>query len=120
MGRPEKGPGSIGRLPRRLGAICIDWGLSMLLSWWLFDLNDWATLALFGLGQIIGVGITGHTIGHRVFRMQVQSMDGTAVKPLQGLIRSVLLCLFIPVLIADKDQRGLHDRLAKSILVNIR
>ncbi|MFJ2621419.1 RDD family protein [Glutamicibacter sp. NPDC087344] len=120
LGRPEKGPGSIGRLPSRLGAICIDWALSMLLSWWLFDLGDLATLGLFCLGQIVGVGITGHTIGHRIFGMQVQSINGSAVKPLQGLIRSVLLCLFVPVLIVDKDQRGLHDRLAKSILVKIR
>lgn len=92
----------------------------MLLSWWLFNLNDLATLLLFCLGQIIGVGFTGHTIGHRTFSLQVQSMDGTAVKPLQGLVRSLLLCLAIPVFITDKDQRGLHDRLPKTILVNIK
>jgi len=120
MGRPEKGPGSIGRFPHRIGALCIDWGLSMLLSWWLFSLNDLATLLLFCVGQIIGVGFTGHTIGHRTLGLQVQSMDGSAVKPLQGLIRSLLLCLAIPVFVADKDQRGLHDRLPKSILVNIK
>ncbi|WP_319019073.1 RDD family protein [Glutamicibacter sp. JL.03c] len=79
-----------------------------------------ATLLLFCLGQIIGVGFTGHTIGHRTFGLQVQSMDGTAVKPLQGLVRSLLLCLAIPVFITDKDQRGLHDRLPKAILVNIK
>lgn len=92
----------------------------MLVSWLLFDLADIATLLLFCVGQIVGVGFTGHTIGHRTFGLQVQSMDGTALKPLQGLIRSVLLCLAIPVFITDKDQRGLHDRLPKSILVNIR
>ncbi|WP_334122244.1 RDD family protein [Glutamicibacter sp.] len=120
LGRPESGPGSIGRFPRRLGALFIDWGLSMLLSWWLFSFGDLATLLLFCAGQIIGVGFTGHTIGHRTFGLQVQSMDGTAVKPLQGLSRSLLLCLAIPVFVTDKDQRGLHDRLPKTILVNIR
>jgi len=100
--------------------LCVDWGLSMLLSWWLFNFNDLATLLLFCVGQIIGVGFTGHTIGHRTFGLQVQSMDGSAVKPLQGLIRSLLLCLAIPVFVTDKDQRGLHDRLPKTILVNIK
>lgn len=119
MGRPVKGPGSVARFPRRVGALLLDWGLSMLLSWWLFNSHDLATLGLFCAGQIIGVGFTGHTIGHRTFGMQVQSLDGTAIKPLQGLSRSLLLCLAIPAFITDKDQRGLHDRLPKTILVNI-
>ncbi|WP_258133467.1 RDD family protein [Arthrobacter sp. MYb224] len=92
----------------------------MLLSWWLFNLNDLATLALFCAGQMIAVGFTGHSIGHRTFGLQVQSMDGTAIKPLTGVIRSVLLCLVIPVLFSDADQRGFHDRAGKSVLVNIR
>lgn len=92
----------------------------MLVSWWLFDLNDWATLGLFCLGQMVAVGLTGHSIGHRTFGLQVQTMDGSAIKPLVGLIRSVLLSLVIPVLIQDADQRGFHDRAGKSILVNIR
>jgi len=92
----------------------------MLLSWWLFDFRDLATLLLFLAGQMIAVGFTGHSIGHRTFGLQVQSMDGTAVKPLAGVIRSVLLCLVIPVFFSDTDQRGFHDRAAKSVLVNIR
>lgn len=92
----------------------------MLISYWLFSSHELATLLVFFAGQLLGVGLLGHSLGHRLFGMQVQSMDGDAVKPRQGLIRSVLLCLFIPALVVDKDQRGLHDRLAKSILVNIR
>ncbi|MEU3332064.1 RDD family protein [Glutamicibacter creatinolyticus] len=120
LGRPERGPGSIARFPRRVGAIIIDWALAMLVSWWLFDSAALATLLLFCLGQIITVGFTGHSIGHRALGMQVQSMDGTAIKPLTGLVRSVLLCLVIPALIADADQRGLHDRAGGSVLVSIR
>lgn len=98
----------------------IDWGLAMAVSWWFFDGDSLATLLLFCLGQMLTVGFTGHSIGHRVFGMQVQSMDGTAIKPLTGIIRSLLLCLVIPALVADTDQRGLHDRVGKSILVNVR
>ncbi|GAA1413807.1 RDD family protein [Glutamicibacter uratoxydans] len=120
LGRPERGPGSVARFPRRLLAVCLDWGLSMLVSYWLFNSHELATLLVFLAGQLLGVGLLGHSLGHRIFGMQVQSMEGKALKSLQGLIRSVLLCLFVPALVIDKDQRGLHDRLAKSILVNIR
>ena len=120
MGRPATGPGSIGRFLKRLGALFVDWILSMIVCSIFFHSNPWLTLALFGIGQILGVGLTGHTIGHRLFGMQVQSVEGKAINFVQGLIRSLLLCLFIPALVADKDQRGMHDRLAKSILVNIR
>ncbi|MCW4464441.1 RDD family protein [Glutamicibacter sp. MNS18] len=120
LGRPEKGPGSIGRFPRRVGAIIIDWALAMLVSWWLFESSSLATLLLFCAGQMLTVGFTGHSIGHRTFGMQVQSMDGTAIKPWVGALRSLLLCLVIPALVADADQRGLHDRAGKSVLVNVR
>jgi len=33
------------------------------------------------------------------------------------VIRTVLLCLFIPAVIWDRDQRGMHDRLAGTVLV---
>lgn len=92
----------------------------MLVSWWLFASDSLATLLLFCAGQMLTVGFTGHSIGHRVFGLQVQSMDGTAIKPTVGILRSLLLCLVIPALIADADQRGLHDRAGKSILVSVR
>lgn len=92
----------------------------MLISWWLFDSNSGATLLIFCLGQCLTVGFTGHSVGHRVFGMQVQSMDGKAIRPWVGLVRSVLLCLVIPALLSDADQRGLHDRVGRSILVNVR
>ncbi|WP_431709625.1 RDD family protein [Glutamicibacter uratoxydans] len=108
------------RFPRRVGALILDWVLAMLVSWWLFESAPLATLLIFCAVQMLTVGITGHSIGHRVFGMQVQSMDGKAIKPLTGVVRSLLLCLVIPVLIADADQRGVHDRAGNSILVNVR
>jgi hypothetical protein len=35
------------------------------------------------------------------------------------VVRTVLLCLAIPPLIFDRDQRGLHDRLAGTMLVRV-
>ena len=32
LGLPESGPGSIARAGRRIAAICIDWGIALLIS----------------------------------------------------------------------------------------
>ena len=42
------------------------------------------------------------------------------VGPRRSLIRAVLLCLGIPPLIVDRDGRGLHDRLAGTVIVRSR
>jgi hypothetical protein len=36
---------------------------------------------------------------------------------LQVAVRTVLLCLAVPALIWDRDQRGLHDKAAQTVLV---
>lgn len=41
------------------------------------------------------------------------------VSPGRALLRTVLLCLAVPALIWDRDGRGLHDRLAKTVEVRI-
>lgn len=119
LGRPESGTGSVARIGRRVGALCIDWVLAMILSFVFFEGSALANLSFFAAMQIIFVGVTGHSIGHRILGMQVQGMDGTAIRPLQGLIRTILVCLVIPPLVTDPDQRGLHDRAIKAILVRI-
>ncbi|GAB3619263.1 RDD family protein [Glutamicibacter endophyticus] len=120
LGRPDKGPGSVARFGRRLGALVLDWLIAMAISAWLFNSDSWATLLTFCGFQIFMVGLFGHSIGHRVFGMQVQSMEGGPIKPWVGALRSVLLCVVIPVLFTDADQRGFHDRAGKSILVVIK
>jgi uncharacterized RDD family membrane protein YckC len=119
LGRPVDGPGSVARLGRRVAALCIDWALSMLVSFLFFGGDPTANLAVFAATQAVFVGVTGHSIGHRTLGMQVQRMDGTAARPLDGVVRTLLLCLVVPPLVADADQRGLHDRAAKTILVRI-
>ncbi|MEE1620265.1 RDD family protein [Zafaria sp. Z1313] len=120
LGRPESGPASIARFGPRVVALCIDWGLAMLVSWLFFDAAPWANLLWFAVMQLVFVGVTGHSVGHRVMGMQVQRLDGTGIRPLDGVVRTLLLCLVVPPLVADGDQRGLHDRVVKTILVRTR
>lgn len=91
----------------------------MLISLFFFKSDPTANLIIFAAMQMLFVGVTGHSIGHRIFGMQVQGMDGSAVKPLTGILRTLLICLVIPPLFSDSDQRGYHDRIGKTILVRI-
>ncbi|MEX3610158.1 RDD family protein [Rothia sp. LK2588] len=125
LGRPRTGPGSLARPMRRIVAFVFDWYL-----WW-------AVLSLVGLGgsslaanvlllvvvwayQVLCVGFMGHTLGHLVCGMQVQSMDGRPAGWVSALVRSTLIMLVLPVIIMDADQRGLHDRARQTLLVRFR
>lgn len=124
LGLPQEGPGSIARPGRRLGALAVDWGLCLLIAYGLITdgynqaTGNWALLIFFVLG-ILTVGTVGSTPGKRLFGLRVVSVDTGRVAPLRTLIRTVLLCLAIPPLIWDRDGRGLHDRVAKTVEVRI-
>ncbi len=118
-GRPQNGPGSIARLGPRIGAVAIDWALCSLVSAAFFNWDSVATLLIFLGEQILFVGFFGYSIGHRLLRMQVQTLTGRPAGYPTATIRAVLVCLVVPALIFDIDQRGLHDRARGTVLVRI-
>ncbi|KUO13209.1 RDD family protein [Streptomyces sp. SS7] len=124
LGLPEEGPGSIARPGRRLGALAVDWGLCLLIAYSLItdgytpSTSNW-TLLVFLLVSLLTVGTLGFTPGKRIFGLRVVSLDTGTVKPLRSAIRTLLLCLALPALIWDRDGRGLHDRLARTVEVRI-
>ncbi|MFC9929803.1 RDD family protein [Streptomyces sp. NPDC127190] len=124
LGLPEQGPNSIARPGRRLGALLVDWGLCVLIAYGLIThgngpaTSNWA-LGIFFVLSVLTVGTVGSTPGKRIFGLRVVALETGTVSPLRSLFRSVLLCLAIPALIWDRDGRGLHDRLAKTVEVRI-
>jgi uncharacterized RDD family membrane protein YckC len=123
LGLPEDGPGSIARPGRRLGALAVDWGLGVLIAYGLITdgydgqtTGNWALL-VFLVMSVLTVGTVGFTPGKRLFGLRVVALDTGRVQPLRGLLRSVLLCLAVPALIWDRDGRGLHDRVARTVEV---
>lgn len=116
LGLPASGPGSVARFGRRLGALCIDWLIALLTSRLLLDGNEWATLGVFALEQAVLVGLLGGGVGHRLAGLKVVRLDGSDAGPLRGMVRAALLALAVPALIWDRDQRGLHDRFAGTVL----
>ncbi|MFI6032755.1 RDD family protein [Streptomyces sp. NPDC051315] len=124
LGLPEDGPGSIARPGRRLGALAVDWGLCLLIAYGLITdgygqaTSNWA-LSIFFLMSVLTVGTLGFTPGKRLFGLRVLALETGTVNPLRALLRTVLLCVALPALIWDRDGRGLHDRLAKTVEVRI-
>lgn len=119
LGLPESGPGSIARAGRRILAICIDWGIALVISNFAFAGNPWATLAMFTVEQALLIGTLGYSIGHRIAGIHVVRLGGGPAGPLPALVRSLLLCLVIPAVIFDPDQRGLHDKAMNTVLVRM-
>jgi uncharacterized RDD family membrane protein YckC len=117
LGLPAEGPGSIAGVGRRLIAVMIDWFSCQLVSAAFFSSDPWWTLGLFALLHALTVGTLGCSPGHRLLGLQLRRLDGGWPGPVAAAIRTALLCLAVPALIFDSDSRGLHDRVAGTVLV---
>ncbi|MFI5755408.1 RDD family protein [Streptomyces sp. NPDC051569] len=124
LGLPERGPGSAAPLGRRFGALLVDWALCVLIAYGLLASGDWQAAGNWALGilfvlSVLTVSTVGSTPGKRLFGLRVVAESGGRISLGRVLLRSLLLCLAIPALIWDRDGRGLHDRLARSVQVRI-
>ena len=121
LGLPESGPGSVGRVGRRLGALAIDWAAALLVAL-LFApyssaLHSWVTLGIFAIMQIVFIPTIGGSVGHRLTGMRVVPIAGGWVGLWRPIVRTLLLVIVIPALIWDSDQRGFHDKVAGTVLI---
>jgi uncharacterized RDD family membrane protein YckC len=124
LGLPESGPRSIARLGRRIAALFIDWAIAWVASLALlregdWQPNSWATLVIFAVGQLVFLWTVNGSVGHLLLRMRVVPVKPARLGLWRPVVRTGLLCLAIPALIFDRDQRGLHDRLAGTTLVRV-
>ena len=119
LGLPDRGPGSIARAGRRILAIVIDWTVALLISNFAFGGDQWATLSIFAAEQILLIATLGYSIGHRIAGIHVVRLGGAPAGPLAAVVRTVLLCLVIPAVIFDPDQRGLHDKAMNTVLIRM-
>lgn len=122
LGLPEEGPGAVASAGRRVGAIFIDWGLSLLIAYGLLSggdvqaTNSWA-LVVFLTMSVLTVGTVGCTPGKRLLGLRVVAVRGGRLPAYRVVVRTVLLGLAIPALVWDRDSRGLHDRLSGAVQV---
>lgn len=111
---------------RRIIALLIDWGITLAvvaavagLIPALGDIQDVPATApaMFAILQIIFIPTIGGGPGHRLCGIRVIPIAGGYVGLWRPVVRSVLLCLVIPALVWDSDQRGFHDKIAGTVLI---
>lgn len=115
----------------------MDWALSWVIAAGLFGVRLGDTgadslipLAVFAVENVLLVSTLGTTIGHRLLGLQVHrllpaptsgrydvSRLGGPPGVVKGAVRTLLLCLALPALISDSDNRGLHDKAAGTVVV---
>jgi uncharacterized RDD family membrane protein YckC len=108
---------------RRIVALVLDWIASMLVAalfvgldvWTGRGASQWATMTVFLVELTLFTPLLGGSFGQLLTRIAVVGVDRRPVSLLLALVRSVLICLVVPPLIFNRDQRGLHDLAANTI-----
>ena len=116
LGVPEDGPGSVASWGRRLLALGVDWIASLLVAGAIFGggvwgqgAAAWAPLGVFLAEATVLTALLGGSFGQLALRLVVVRLDGRPVNLLQALLRTALICLVVPPLVFNRDNRGLHD-----------
>lgn len=132
LGMPRTGPGSIGRLGRRVAALFIDYAAATLITIAFFppkapanglepnrflDFDPMIVLAVFAVIQIVFIPTLAGSPGHRIMGLKLVRLDGAWTGIWRPLVRTALLIIVIPAVIFDPDQRGLHDKAAGTVLL---
>ncbi|WP_089004371.1 RDD family protein [Micromonospora rifamycinica] len=115
---PAFTPPSLGR---RFGALVIDWVLCLLVSNFFADpvRDGWAPVAVLVVEYGFFLGLFAQTPGMWITRLRcLDWSDGGRIGIPRALLRGLLLALVVPPLIMDEQRRGLHDRLAGSVIAD--
>ena len=123
LGMPAAGPGSMAPLWRRAIGLLLDWGLVQLLSALAFGaqlgaggVQAFVPLGILAVLNVLSITAFAATPGQALLGMQVLQVRPGSF-PLQVLIRTVLLCLFVPAVLSDRHGRGFHDAAAGTVIV---
>lgn len=148
LGLPEAGRGSVAGYSVRLGSTLVDAVIGYLVGAAvsvLFGIKVSASCATpvdprqpicpavahagFERSLVISVtflvlvalllAISGRTFGMRLLHLQLVRLDGGMIG-WRAIPRTLLTALVIPVLLTDRDSRGMHDRVIGTVVVRTR
>jgi uncharacterized RDD family membrane protein YckC len=124
LGLPADGPGSVAGTGRRIVAYLVDSLVSALVAaLFVTDPADGRrgllTLGVFVLQYLVLGSLTGSTLGMRLLGLRILHLPSPDRPP--GLVpvakRTALLVMLVPAVIYDRDNRGLHDLFARTVVV---
>ena len=112
---------------KRILALIIDWVAAILVVQVIpngpdygTQTNSLLTLIVFAIEVTLFTWMMGSSFGQRIVGLRVRDLIKDSNPTLvQSLIRTLLIVLLIPPLLADAAGRGLHDRIAKTKITNV-
>ena len=125
------GPSSVAPMGRRLMALLVDWVLCYLIGSSIVRHNVFAVtdthysdaqviaLLLFIVEVYLLTSISGLTVGKRLLGLRTIRTNGDRPGFKWAAVRTILLLFVVPACLTDRDQRGLHDRAADTIVVRL-
>ena len=125
LGLPEAGRGSVASWRRRVLALVIDWFGSLAAAAFIASAlglgdawRDWLPLLVFWLESSVGVALAAGSFGQLAVRIAVRRADGRPLDPAGAFLRQLLICLVVPAVVYNRDNRGLHDLAVRSVVVD--
>ncbi len=122
LGLPEAGPRSVASWGRRIFALTLDWFGSLLVATavvgdgvWGRGWEAWVPLGVFFVEATTLTALLGGSFGQLALRLAVVRLDGGPVTLLPALVRTALICVVVPPLVFNRDNRGLHDLLVGTV-----
>ncbi len=112
---------------KRILALMFDWVAAILVVQVIPNGPDYGTqsnslltLLVFAIEVTLFTWMMGSSFGQRIVGIRVRDLVKDSNPTLvQSLIRTLLIVVLIPPLLADAEGRGLHDRIAKTKITNV-
>ena len=112
---------------KRILALIFDWVAAILVVQVIPNGPDYGTqsnslltLLVFAIEVTLFTWMMGSSFGQRIVGIRVRDLVKDSNPTLvQSFIRTLLIVLLIPPLLADAEGRGLHDRIAKTKITNV-
>lgn len=124
LGLPPDGPRSVASWGRRIAALFVDWFASLLVANLVVasaglsdDTGRLLPLLVFLAEVTLFTGVAGASFGQLALRIAIVRLDGGPVTILHALVRTLLICLVIPPVVFNRDNRGLHDMAVGTVAV---
>lgn len=125
LGLPEEGSRSVAGWGRRIAALFVDWfaclfvvNLIAAYAGLSDDVQRLLPLGVFLVEATLFTALTGASFGQLALRVIVVRLDNRPVSLVTAFLRTLLICLLIPPVVFNRDNRGLHDLAANTIVLN--
>lgn len=91
--------------------------MAVVLSAAFFSYEPIVTLLIFVGLQVLMTTIVNASIGHLLLGLRVVPMEGGLLGVWRPVVRALLIALVIPAMVWDDNNRGVHDRASRTILL---